>query len=117
MAKYEHLPLYKKAMETAIYLHNIVRNFNRYDKYSIGSDLRELSRKNIRLIIQANSSYDKTQILQELVVNCEELKSMVIFAKEIKAFQNFNSFKQSATFVENLCRQSQGWLKSSNSKK
>ncbi len=43
MARYEHLPLYKKAMELVIYLQGTVRNFSRYDKYSIGSDLRNLS--------------------------------------------------------------------------
>jgi hypothetical protein len=34
MAYYEHLPIYKKAMETAIYFENIVRNFSRYNKYN-----------------------------------------------------------------------------------
>ncbi len=44
MARYDHLPIYKTAMALAVYLQNQVRQFSRYDKYSIGSDLRELSR-------------------------------------------------------------------------
>ena len=30
MAYYEHLPIYRKAMETAVYFEKIVRNFSRY---------------------------------------------------------------------------------------
>ena len=59
MARYEHLPLYKKAMELVIYLQGTVRNFSRYDKYSIGSDLRDLSREILRMIIRANSLSEK----------------------------------------------------------
>jgi hypothetical protein len=40
MARSEHLPIYKKAMEIALYFEQIVRNFSRYNKYTIGSDLR-----------------------------------------------------------------------------
>jgi len=87
MARYEHLPLYKKAMELAIYLQGTVRNFSRYDKYSIGSDLRDLSREILRMIIRANSLSDKSDILTELVVACDMLKSTIVLAKETKAFE------------------------------
>ena len=44
MAKYEHLPIYQKAMEMAVYFEKIVRNFSRYNKYTLGSELRAVSR-------------------------------------------------------------------------
>jgi len=115
MARYEHLPIYKQAMDLAVYLQGAVRNFSRYDKYSTGSELRELSRRIILLIIRANSSMNKRQdYLKELVVNCEMLKTMLIFAKETKAFQSFRSFRHASNMAVILCRQSEGWLKSSN---
>ncbi len=40
MARYEHLPIYKKATDLTIYLEKVVRNFSRYHKYILGSDLR-----------------------------------------------------------------------------
>ena len=36
MARYEHLPVFKMAMELSVYLEQIVRNFSRYHKYGIG---------------------------------------------------------------------------------
>ena len=45
MARYEHLPVYKLAMEMGTTLQDVVRNFSRYNKYSIDSDLREISRR------------------------------------------------------------------------
>ena len=39
MARYEHLPIYKEAMELGVYLDTVVRNFSRYHRYTIGQDL------------------------------------------------------------------------------
>ena len=48
-------------MELAVYLQNMVRNFSRYNKYSIGTDLRDLSRHILLLIIRANSTRQKAE--------------------------------------------------------
>jgi len=114
MAKYEHLPVYKKAMELSTYLHELVRNFSRYHKYSIGSDMRQMSFDIIKLIITANSEENKEPVLKNLVIHCEMIKNMLILAKDIKAFQNFSSFQHAAGISVALCKQSQGWLNSIN---
>jgi len=59
MAQYEHLPIYKKAFELVVYFENIVRNFSRYHKYTLGSDLRRQSREVVRLIVRANNRADR----------------------------------------------------------
>jgi len=68
MAHYEHLPIYRKAFDLSVYLENIARNFSRYNKYTLGSDLRNLSRKIVRLIIRANSERDKIATLEKIRV-------------------------------------------------
>ena len=113
MARYEHLPIYKKAMELSIYLQNKVRNFSRYNKYTIGTELRDLSRSILLLIIRANSAMDREKILGELVEKCEMLKISLVFANEAKAFDNFKSFQYASSTAVILCKQSEGWLKSS----
>ena len=54
MARYEHLPIYKTAMDLTVYLEQVVRNFRRYHKYTLGTDLRQQSRELVTVIIRAN---------------------------------------------------------------
>ena len=110
MAQYEHLPIYKKAMDIAIYIENIVRGFSRYHKYTLGTDLRNLSREVVRLIIRANSEREKYLTLCTLRDTIEELKVTVRICKEVKAFKNFNSFKYAVEEVVNLSKQKKGCL-------
>ena len=70
MARYEHLPIYKPAMETGLFLQSVARN--------------------------------STGIL---------LKTMLVFAKEAQAFDNFNSFLKLSNMAVLLGKQSEGWLK------
>ena len=113
MARYEHLPIYKAAMDLGVYLEGMARNFSRYHKYTIGQELRNLAREIIKLIIRANSTREKTDTLSELVIQCEMLKTMLFFAKETKAIQSFKAFQHASSLAVMLCRQSEGWLKSS----
>ena len=45
MARYEHLPIYRAAFDLAVHVEKLVRGFNRYHKYSLGTELRERSRE------------------------------------------------------------------------
>lgn len=89
MAYYENLPIYKKSMELAVYMENVVRNFSRYHKYTIGADMRDLSKNLVTLIIKANSRKDKRKLLTELRDKSEEIKVNIMIGKEIKAFKSF----------------------------
>lgn len=82
MAYYEHLPIYKKAMEVAVYFEKIVKNFSRYNKYTLGSELRMVSRDIVKLIIKANSARQKLPVLHELRERQEELKVLLRISKE-----------------------------------
>jgi hypothetical protein len=46
-------------MDLTIYFEKIVRNFTRYHKYTLGSELRKKSREIVGLIIKANSTVEK----------------------------------------------------------
>jgi hypothetical protein len=112
MAQYEHLPIYRKAFDLSVYLENIARNFSRYHKYTLGSDLRNLSRKIVRLIICANSERDKIATLEKIRVTVEELKVTARIRKEVKAFKNFNSFQYMMRESISIGKQCEGWIRS-----
>jgi hypothetical protein len=114
MAYYEHLPIYKKAMDFAVYIETIVRNFTRYHKYSLGKDLRYLVRQIIKDVITANSKSEvslRVEILERLREHLEECKICLRIGKEIKAFVSFNGFIKALEQLVDLCKQCEGWLK------
>jgi len=46
-----------------LYLEQIVRNFSRYRKYTLGADLRDTSRCVLKLVVQANARREKVPVL------------------------------------------------------
>ena len=112
MARYEHLPIYKQAMDVAVHFEKIVAGFTRYHKYTLGSELRNKSREVVALIIKANAAQDKQPELIVLRERLEELLILMRLAKEVRAFQSFKSFQFAAERVVSVCRQNEGWLKS-----
>ena len=110
MARYEHLAIYKKAFDFTVYVENIVRNFSRYHKYTLGTELRDQARGVVALIVRANNARDKLPILFELREALEQIKLTLRLCKEVKAFHNFNSFQVALNHVINVSRQTEGWI-------
>ncbi len=112
MARYEHLPIYKQAMDVAVHFEKIVAGFSRYHKYTLGAELRNQSRGIVSTIIQANSSRDKAPKLQELRIRLDELLVSIRLAKEVQAFKSFKAYQFVVERVGSVCRQNEGWLRS-----
>ena len=53
-AFYEHLPILRAAYDLAVHFEQIVRHFSRDHKYTLGTDLRDKSRKILEKIIAAS---------------------------------------------------------------
>ncbi|MFA5779930.1 MAG: four helix bundle protein [Elusimicrobiota bacterium] len=114
MAQYEHLPIYKKMFDLTVYIEQIVKNFSRYHKYTIGSEMRNLSREVLVLVIKANSEKDKKEMLLKVREKLEEMKILARLAKEVKAFGSFKSFEYLVKELVDISRQNEGWLRSQN---
>lgn len=112
MARYEHLPIYKKAMDVAVHFEKVVAGFSRYHKYTLGTELRNKSREMVSLIAKANSSSDKLPSLLELREKIEELIILIRLCKEVKAFKSFAAFQFAVEEVVSESRQNEGWLRS-----
>jgi len=112
MARFEHLPIYKKSFDLLIWTEGVVRRFSRYHKYTLGSDLRNQVRQVLKTIVEANNSADRKPVLERLRLELETLMLLVRVGKEVKAFENLNSYQYAAGEVISLARQNEGWLKS-----
>jgi hypothetical protein len=77
MARYEHLPIYKKAMDVAVHFEKAVAGFSRYHKYTLGTELRNKSRAVVSLIVKVNSSPDKLPHLLGLRQQLEDLMILI----------------------------------------
>ncbi len=115
MSFYENLNVYKKALDLTGYFEKVVRHFEKYHKYTVGSELRNLSRSILVLIAKANTKGVRKENLLEAINKLEELKILIHVCKEIKAFRTFNSFEHSTKLVIEVLKQCEGWLRSQSS--
>lgn len=112
MAKYEHLNIFRDAYDLAVHFEKIVRNFNRFHKYSLGTDLRAQSRHILDLIVLANNETDgRAARLLELRQELERLKVLARLCQDSGAFASTRSYLYVAERIVNLARQNEGWLK------
>jgi hypothetical protein len=56
MARYEHLPIYKQALDVEVHFEIVVAGFSRHHKYTLGTDLRTQSRAIVALIVKATAA-------------------------------------------------------------
>lgn len=111
---YDELPIFKSALDFAVYVESIVKNFDKYHKYTLGVDLRTHSKKMLFLVHRANITKERrVELLEELRDSCEETKMLLRISKELKAFKSFHSFEHSSKLAVAICRQAQSWLASS----
>ncbi|CAA6819493.1 MAG: Unknown protein [uncultured Sulfurovum sp.] len=106
----ENLPIFKSALELAVYMEQIVKGFEKYHKYTMGVDLREKSKDILYLINRANLSDNKKLAITNLRDGCEDMKMLIQLSKELEAFKSFKQFEYSSMLVVGVCKQAQGWL-------
>jgi len=110
----ENLPIFKATLDLIIYIDGIVKNQERYYKYSIGKELRETSMEMLFLIGKANRARGdkRIEILKELIEECEKIKLLIVLAKELKALKSFKQFEHASKLTVMVCKQAQAWLRS-----
>ncbi len=113
MARYDHLPIYRTAFDLAVHIEKIVRHFSRYHKYSLGTALRDNSRRILERIIEANNSLERETILLKLREDLEKFKVLARLCHESGGFSSTRSYLYVSEQVVNLAKQNEGWLRQS----
>jgi len=109
---YDKLPIFKSALDLVVYVETIAKGFDKYHKYTMGTELRDRSRAVMFAIQKANMEMDKREKLQALRDRCEEFRMMVYVAQEIRAFSSFKQFERCSRLSHAVCSQAQAWLNS-----
>ena len=115
MSLYEELPVYKKALDMAVYFEKVVRHFEKYHKYTLGAEIRTMAHRILVLVAKANTKQSRKETLIEALDKLEELKITLRLCKEVKAFNSFKSFEFATKSVIEVSKQCEGWLRSQNS--
>ena len=117
MARYEHLPIYKAAFDLACEAERAVRAFSRYNKYTLGTDLRQKARGLVDTVVEANGSADRPlsddrrSVLERLRGQIESFKVLVRLCQEVNAFSSTGVYLSLAERVVGLGKQNEGWLR------
>jgi len=99
MASYENLSIYKKALELAIFIEKYRVGDSRYHKYTIGPDMRDVSRNMVSLINDMFTLDDSIRIvpLYRPACNPVTLREQYRYRMETAAYYfRFGSVKKMA---------------------
>ena len=116
MARYEHLPIFKRSYELALTCEEVVRGFSRYHKYGLGQELRDNARAILIQVVRVNGSWDKLPEMDKLRLLLVEMQVVARLCKDTRAFPNFKAFERVSLLVQDIARQSEGWRKSEEAK-
>ena len=118
MARHEHLPIYKAALDLTVHLEKVVAGFSRYHKYTLGTELRQGSRAVLQQVVRANNATDASERAAELLRLREGIDALLLtmrVSKEVQAFKSFAGYLHAVEQVGVVARQNEGWFKHTRS--
>ena len=95
-----------------MHIEKIVRNFSRYHKYTLGTELRNNSRRILGKIVVANNTKDRVSCLLELRQELEGFKVLSRLCHDSGGFASTRSYLHVAERITGIARQNEGWIKS-----
>jgi hypothetical protein len=78
MARHEHLPIYKAALDMTVHFEKLVAGCSRYHKYTLGTELREGSRAVLQQVLRANKAATHEQRAAELLVLRDRIEALLL---------------------------------------
>ena len=112
MRQLHHFPLWRDANRLLLAIEQTVRNFPRYHKYTLGTDLRRQAMAICQLVRRAAPrGEDQAARVTRLVEAVDDLKLQIQLGKELQAFQSFKQFQAITELVVAVGKQSGGWRK------
>ena len=116
--KRENLPIWRCLQQLLVQVELCVKGFSRYNKYSIGAQLRQSALDCNRLLIRALNApaENRLQPVTALQAQCDDLKLLIQVGKELKVYNNFSQFQMLAQQAVSAGKQVGQWQRSLSKK-
>ena len=111
MARYIHLPIYKKSYDLLIEIFKITKEFTREYKYTIGEKLKDETMELIMQIYRANNQKDKGKNLEIILEKILIIELLLRLSRDIRVL-SLKKYTRVIQITDEIARQTQGWLKS-----
>lgn len=108
MARYDHLPLFKRAYDFKLYFVKLSRGFPKDFKYGLALEVRKLCSEIIDNIILANNDQQKTEYLQIILLLIERIKIKIRLLKDLGIIK-ISSYKFIFESLIEISKQTTAW--------
>jgi hypothetical protein len=113
----KNFPIWRDAEALVIQVELAVRQFPRYHKYTLGTELRQLAMQVLSNVTHAINQKQgaqgkiksRMQWLARLILVVQELKLKIQIGKTLQAFASFAVFEQLAKLVVAVAKQATAW--------
>jgi hypothetical protein len=109
----EHLPLYLKIYQFIKFLYEVVRNFSKQYKYTLGQNILDLVWKCLDLVLEINSlpNQEKYQKLLKLSLIFDRLKIRLRMAQELNLISKKQFVHIQIYYIQEIGKMIGAWLK------
>jgi four helix bundle protein len=107
----EDLKIYQKVYDLILYAFPIINRFPKNQRFVLGQQLENSMINIVGLIVEANSKRNKGQILRDIDIELQKLKTLIRLAKDL-AFISIKRYKIFAEKLMEIGRLLGGWMKS-----
>lgn len=115
MSSTAQLPLYLKLYQLIKFLYGAVRNFPKQYKYTLGSQILDISWRCLDLVIEANGAgRDKHPKILELSLAFDKLKVRLRMAQELRLISEGQFVHLQTVYCKEIGEMIGGWFKWSN---
>lgn len=112
MKALNNTPIWRDANRLLLETEKSVKQFPRYYKYTLGSEMRKSSFEVCRLVAKAwRKSQQQAEVLTVLIETIDDLKLQLQLAKELQVFESFAHFSRLYELAQAVGKQSGGWYK------
>lgn len=113
MSNYKHLPLYLKIYQLVKFLYEMVRNFPKQYKYSLGQNILDLTWQCLDLVLEVNilPNEKKYQKILKLSIDFDKLKIRLRMAQELSLISKKQFVHLQSNYMREIGEMIGGWLK------